>query len=86
MPDLRQRLFRELVVNLREEARRLFRQTVNESRAPAVVTLLFECDQSVAFEKVQVAPHTNLRHFQLSGQALDAHRAVDFEQINDRAA
>src|SRR5262249_30272643 len=75
-----------LVVNLREEARRLVRQTVNEARTPAVVTLLFECDQPVAFEKAQVPPHTDLRHFQLPGQALDAHRAVGFEQINNRAA
>src|SRR6266542_1789777 len=85
-PDCGERLFRELVVNLREEARRLIRQTVNEARTPAVVTLLFEGDQPVAFEKAQVPPHTDLRHFQLSGQALDAHRAVGFEQINNRAA
>src|SRR5262249_52011995 len=85
-PDCGERLFCELVVYLREEARRLIRQTVNEARTPAVVTLLFEGDQPVAFEESQVPPHTDLRHFQLSGQALDAHRAVGFEQINNRAA
>src|SRR5262249_16255842 len=52
----------------------------------AVVTLLFESDQPVAFEETEVAPHANLRHFQLFGQSLDAHRAVDFEQINNCAS
>ena len=83
---LNQDLFRKFVINLREETTRLFGQTIDEARAAAFVALFFKSDKTVAFEKAQVAAHAHLRYFQFSGQLPHAHRAVDLQQINNRAA